>query len=110
MHSKFKNQSKRVLTLILSVDKISIKITSVLLGLLLNAFLQPSIAFAQADTLGFVNVDTVESINQELYKPKLILDFPLLDFPYLQNAAQTSANHRLNQLAGASGTANTGDY
>ena len=86
----------------MSATKINIRITSVSLVLLLNALLQPSTAFAQ--------VDTVDSANYELYKPKLILDFPILDLPYLQIAAQTSANRRLNQLAGSSGTANAGDY
>jgi hypothetical protein len=51
-----------------------------------------------------------ESITDSVYRPKLILDFPLIDYPYLGMAAQTTANHRLGQPAGASGNANASDY
>jgi hypothetical protein len=87
---------------LLSAPKIARNLPGLLLALLLQAFVQPSTTFAQDSS--------VDSVETPLYQPKLLLDFPLLDFPYLGSAARTTANHRLNQPAGASGTVNASDY
>jgi hypothetical protein len=51
-----------------------------------------------------------ESTTDSLYRPRLILDFPLIAYPYQGLAAQMAANHRLGQLAGCNCPRQFGDY
>jgi hypothetical protein len=46
----------------------------------------------------------------EKYKPRLILDFPLLDFPHMSKAAGMAYNKRTGNLSGGTAAPNAGDY
>lgn len=51
-----------------------------------------------------------EAPADSIYRPRLILDFPLMDYPYQGLAAQTAANHRLGLPAGCACPRQFGDY
>ncbi len=44
------------------------------------------------------------------YKPRLILELPLLDFPHMNKAAGMAYNKRLDKISGSTVSPNAGDY
>jgi hypothetical protein len=44
------------------------------------------------------------------YQPRLILEFPLLDFPHMNKAAGMAYNKRLDKISGGTVSPNVGDY
>lgn len=44
------------------------------------------------------------------YKPRLILELPILEFPHLNKAAGMAYNKRIGQISGYNTSANAGDY
>jgi hypothetical protein len=55
-----------------------------------------------------VNISAQDSIIK--YKPRLMLELPLLDFPHMNKAAGMAYNKKLNRISGNTTTPNAGDY
>jgi hypothetical protein len=56
------------------------------------------------------NISFVVAQDTSRFQPKLILDFPVLEFPHLNKAAGMAYNKRINNLSGNKTSPNAGDY
>jgi hypothetical protein len=83
-------------------SRISVRLSCLIASLLLSSLAKWPGAHAQKAPK--------EVPEDSIYPPRLILDFPLIDYPYLGLAAQTAANHRLYKPAGRDCPRQFGDY
>lgn len=58
----------------------------------------------------FSTANIIAQENKIEYKPRLILELPILEFPHLNKAAGMAYNKRIGQISGYNTSATAGDY